>query len=118
MRGWIYLGVHFYTSAQLNKVLSKYGYASADKLIKLLKISGTEAIDSSIREELEKIAATCERYQRIKKASLRFRVSTGHANIRFNARAYIDIMYLDGRPVLHIFDEGTRISAERFLPKC
>ena len=26
-------------------------------------------------------------------------------------------MYLDGRPVPHIFDEATRFSAARFLPK-
>ena len=41
----------------------------------------------------------------------------GHKNVHFNARAYIDIMYLDGRPVLHIFDEANRFSGDRFLTK-
>ena len=107
----------FYTSAQLNKMHRHFGHPSADKLFNLLKIAGTEAVDSSTREELEKIVATCEPCQRIKNAPLRFRTSMGHANIRFNARAYIEIMYLDGRPVLHVVDEATRSSAARFLPK-
>ena len=41
----------------------------------------------------------------------------GHKNFRFNARVYIDITYLDGRPVPHIVDGATRFSAARFLPK-
>ena len=35
-------------------------------------------------------------------------------NIRFNAIAYIDSMYLDGKPALHIVDEATRFSVARF----
>ena len=41
----------------------------------------------------------------------------GHDNVRFNARAFIDIMYLDGKPALHIVDEATRFLAARFLSK-
>ena len=40
-----------------------------------------------------------------------------HEDIRFNAHAYIGIMYLDGKPVLHIVDEETRLSAARLLTK-
>ena len=94
-----------------------FGHPSADKLFNLLKISGTEVVDSSTRQKLKEIVATCEPCQRIKNAPLRFRVPMGYANIRFNARVYIDIMYLDGRPVLHIADEATRFSTVRFLPK-
>lgn len=41
----------------------------------------------------------------------------GHEAIRFNAKAYIDVMYIDGRTVLHIFDNRTRFSEDQFLPK-
>ena len=41
----------------------------------------------------------------------------GHENVRHNARACTDVMYLDGKPVLHIVDEATRFSAARFLPR-
>ena len=34
----------------------------------------------------------------------------------FNARSYVDIMYLDGRTVINIVDEATSFSTARFLP--
>ena len=38
-------------------------------------------------------------------------------NVRFNARAYIDTAYLDGKPALDIVDGATRFSAARFQTK-
>ncbi len=35
----------------------------------------------------------------------------------FNARAYFDIMYLEGRPVPYMVNEITRFSAARFRSK-
>lgn len=35
---------------------------------------------------------------------------------RFNELILLNIMYIDSAPVLHIVDEGTRLSAARFLP--
>lgn len=50
-------------------------------------------------------------------ALLHFRVSMGHEDVQFNARSYIDIMYLDGKPVLHVVDESTHFSAASFLTR-
>ncbi len=75
------------------------------------------SIDSKTLEILEEIVGRSEPCQRIRNSLLRFRVSIGHEHTRFNARAYIDIMYLDGRPLLHVVDDATRFSAARFLPK-
>ena len=41
----------------------------------------------------------------------------GHENVRFNDRAYVDVMYVGSKPVVHIVDEATRFSAARLLPK-
>ena len=107
----------FYTTAQLQKFHRQFAHPSAGTLYNLLKKAGLEAVDAKTMEQLEDIVSRCEPCQRIRNAPLRFRVSMGHEDVRFNARAYIDIMYLDGRPVLHIVDEATRFSAARFLPK-
>ena len=93
----------------------QFAHPSAGKLYNLLKQAGLEAVDCSTLKQLEEITAKCEPWQRIKNAPLRFRVSMGHEDVRFNARAYVDIMYLNGRPVLHIVDGPTRFSAARFL---
>ena len=42
-------------------------------------------------------------------------MSFGAENVRFNKRLLIDVMYLDGKPALHIMDEGTDLSAARFV---
>ena len=94
-----------------------FGHPSPLKLLNLLKKTGLEAVDQSTIAQLEIITARYEPCQRIKNSPLRFRVSIGHENILFNARAYMDIVYLDGRPALHVVDEATRLSAARFLPK-
>lgn len=107
----------FYSTAQLRKLHRQFAHPSAGKLYNLLERAGIEAVDTSTLEQLEQIVARCEPCQRIKNAPLRFRVSMGLEDIRFNARAYMDIMYIDGRPVLHIVDEATRFSAARSLTK-
>ena len=83
----------------------------------LLKIAALKAVDASTHKLLEDIAARCEPSQRIWNVPRRFRVMLGQENVRFNADEYFDIMYIDGRPVLHIVDAATRFSAARFLPK-
>ena len=107
----------FYATTQLAKMHRQFAHPSASKLFNLLKRAGTEAVDAKTFNCIRDIIARCEPCQRIYNAPVRFRVSSGHEHVRFNARAYNDIMYLDGKPVLHIVDEATRFSAARFLPK-
>ena len=115
-----FLQCTFYTTAQLKKSNRRFAHPSADKLYRLLRITGLEAVDSSTVEEIDRIVAECEPGRRIKNGALRFIVSLSHANIRFNAKAYIDIVYLGWHLVLHIVDEATRfrqlVSYRRLLP--
>ena len=107
----------FYTTGQLEKMHRQFAHPSANKLFNLLKRAGTQAVDAKTFKQISEIVSRCEPCQRIHNAPVRFRVTIGHEHVRFNARAYIDIMYLDGKPVLHIVDEATRFSAARFLPR-
>ena len=36
-------------------------------------------------------------------------------NTRFNAKAYIDFMYIEGAPVLHMVDDTTHFKAAKFV---
>ena len=63
------------------------------------------------RRILEDITRRCDACQRINGAPQRFRVTMGSDNIKFNERVQMDIMYLDGKPVLHVIDEGTRLNS-------
>ena len=66
---------------------------------------------------LMNVFARCKPCERINNASVRFHISMGHENVRFNARAYIEIIYLHGKPALNIVDKATRFSAARFLTR-
>lgn len=107
----------FYTRMQLHKLHHQFGHPSAVKLHNLLKLSGLQAVDASTLALLEDIIARCEPCQTIRNAQRRFRVTIGQEDGRFDAEAYIDVMYLDGKPVLHIVDSATRFSEARFLPR-
>lgn len=41
----------------------------------------------------------------------------GHEDVRFKAKVYIEVMSIDGRPVLHIFHDATRLSEAIFIPE-
>lgn len=109
---------HFtrFTRVQLHKLHRQFFHPSPDKLFNLILKSRPEHATQATRSALEQISARCDPCQRIKHAPLRFRVSFGSGNVRFNERIIIDIMYIDGDPILHIVDEGTHFSAARFLP--
>ena len=38
-------------------------------------------------------------------------------DVSFNSVVYMDIAYLDGKPVLHLVDDATRLSAAKFLAR-
>lgn len=105
-----------FTRVQLQKLHRQFFHPSPDKLFNLIKKARPEHATTETRAALEDITARCDPCQRIKQAPLRFRVSFGAEHVRFNERIIVDIMYIDGEPILHIVDEGTHFSAARFLP--
>ncbi len=47
--------------------------------------------------------------------SFDFRVSLPMDDIVFNHEIEVDVMWIDGDPVLHIIDRGTRYSVAKFM---
>lgn len=105
-----------FSRVQLQKLHRQFFHPSTEKLSNLIKKARPEHATPETRQELEEITARCDYCQRIQNAPLRFPVSFGADNIRFNERILLDIMYIDGDPVLHIVDDGTHLSAAKFLP--
>ena len=105
-----------FTKKELQKFHMQYFHPSPTKLYNLLKRVRPEDVNADTLEALNEITEHCDPCQRIKRAPLRFRVSFGAEHVRFNERILVDMMFIDGAPVLHIIDEGTKFSAARFLP--
>ena len=109
------INAHF-SRAQLVKIHRNMHHPTAKKLFNLLLKSRPEEATPDTLKVLQDISKRCDPCQRIATAPVRFRVSFGAENIRFNERILLDIMYLSGDPVIHIVDDGTRFNAAYFLP--
>ena len=103
------------SSHELRKVHRQFSHASAESLVKLLRTASREKLTPETYQNLQEISRICDPCQRIANASLRFRVSMGSENLRFNETLFIDVVYIDNRPVLHLVDSATHFWAARFL---
>ncbi len=118
--GHVYAALHeplsvYFSRADLTHMHRNFAHPSAEKLYKLLLLARPEDTTAETLKMLQDIARSCDPCQRIQNAPSRFRVSFGADNLCFNERIFLDVMYLDGLPVLHVIDEATHFSSARFL---
>lgn len=64
---------------------------------------------------MERLADNCRTCRDHASAPRRFKLTVGSDELSFNHRILLDTMFIDGRPVIHIIDEGTHYSAAGFL---
>ena len=105
-----------FTRSQLGKLHKQFFYLSAEKIFNMLKKARSEEATTETLEILQDLSKRCDPFQRIHTAPTRFRVSFGAKNVCFNGRILLDVVTIDGKPVLHVVDEGTHFSAARFVP--
>jgi hypothetical protein len=101
----------FLTEVELRRLHQRFGHPSSDRLTKLLERAGKD-VDKDILEHIRK---HCHHCQVMNKSPGRFRF-TLRDDVNFNHSIIVDIMFMEGRPVLHIIDEATRFNAARWLP--
>ncbi len=104
-----------FTKEELRKLHTQFGHPSTDALVSILKKAKPENVDSSVRRTLQDIANRCDPSQTWAPRRERFRVSLPIDNITFNHEIEVDVMFIDGDPVLHIIDRGTKYSAAKFM---
>lgn len=104
-----------YTTAELSKLHRHFFHLQPERLFALLKQAGDSAAVQTTMKQLEDLSASCDICQRLARAPDRFRVSFPAEKIVFNRLILLDLMYLDGLPVLHVVDNDTLFSAATFL---
>lgn len=98
--------------SQLGKMHKQFFHLSAEKLFNLLKKARPEETAAETLQILKDLSKCCDPCQRIHTAPMRFRISFGAENARFNEHILLEIVTIDGKPVLHIVvDEVTRFTA-------
>jgi hypothetical protein len=100
-------------TVELQRLHRRFGHSAADKLHKLLERAGHEDINKKTIEHLTKY---CSHYQLHGKSSGWFKFTLwADQDPVFNFSIFVDVMYIDGNPILHIIDEATRFQATKWL---
>lgn len=104
----------FYSKASLFKLHHHFMHPSVGKLLKLLERASKNPIPAETKKALEDITRACHICQTYSSKPLTFQVRLPD-DVIFNKEVRLDLMFLDGKAVLHVLDTGTNFSAARFL---
>ncbi|CRK29788.1 hypothetical protein BN1723_003653 [Verticillium longisporum] len=104
-------GAAFLTEAELRRIHKRFGHPSVEKLWNLLQ----RADQDVNRDALELINRFCHHCQIKGKSPQRFKFAL-RSDIDFNYEILVDIMHLDGKPVLHVIDASTGFQSATFIP--
>ena len=107
----------FYTSEELLKLHKHFFHPDSGRLYAMLKRADNASTTPSDLKELERVASECDVCQRNMAAPSRFRTALPADDVVFNRCVCMDIMFLEGKAVLHMVDKDTKFSAAAFLPK-
>ncbi len=88
----------------------RFGHPSAGKLLKVLERAGHET-NRKIIDNLTKYCAHCQKHG---KSPGRFKFAL-KKDVNLNYSILVDIMYIDGDPILCFVDEATRFQTARWL---
>lgn len=100
----------YLTNTELRQLHRRFGHPSARRLYDLLKNAGQDVVRGAI-DQLSKFCHHCQKHG---KAPGRFKFHL-RDEVNFNHSIIIDVMYLDGNPVLHVVDEATGFNSGRWL---
>ena len=104
-----------YTRQQLNNMHLHFMHPSSSRLFQLLQRSYPDNIKPGTRALLDDISKAFHACQVFSPPPTTFKVRFPD-DVIFNRRVLIDLMWIDGNPVLHVIDAGTNFSAARFFP--
>ncbi|KAI1004852.1 hypothetical protein K3495_g3366 [Podosphaera aphanis] len=113
VQGSILTNECFSTNSELCRLHRRFGHLSVDRLRRLLERSGHNDFNISY---LNNLTNFCKQCQLKGKSPGRFKFNL-RDELNFNYSIIIDIMYIDGKPVLHVVHEATRFQAARWLDK-
>lgn len=104
-----------YTTMELDRLHRHFAHPQPERLAALLRRVKDPKATPGTRQQLDKLSEECEICQRLSRAPGRFRVALPPDDICFNRTVLLDVMYLDGSPVLHVIDKNTRFGAAAFM---
>ncbi|KAF7578904.1 hypothetical protein PtrM4_031440 [Pyrenophora tritici-repentis] len=102
----------FLTETELRHLHRRFGHPAVERLIRLLKRAGHEDVDERLLREIQTFCHHCQAHDPAPRR-FKFRLKDDR---EFNFEILVDVMYLSGKPVLHVIDSATTFNGARFLP--
>ena len=100
----------YFTTMELQRLHRRFGHPSVARLQTVLERAG----HNTSKETLEYITKYCTHCQRYGKSPGRFKFHL-RDDTQFNHTIFVDILYIQSKPILHVVDEGTRYQTGRWL---
>lgn len=100
----------FLTEVELHRLHRRFGHPSVRRLHQILHRAGHQP-DLSMLEHLSKYCRHCQLHGR-SPGRFSFVIKD---DTEFNFNIIVDILYIQGKPVLHVIDEATRFQTGRWL---
>ena len=100
----------FLTNKKLRQLHCRFGHSSEGKLHKVLERTCYKT-NKKIIDNLTKYCTHCQKHG---KSPRRFKFAVKE-DVNFKYSILVDIMYIDGDPILHIVDEATGFQVARWL---
>ena len=93
-----------------------FSHPTSEKLMNLLLLPRPFQPDAATKQFLESLQAACDTCQRLIPTPVRFKLSLPNGqDLKFGDELSIDLMFVDGKAVLHVIDTATRLSSAIFL---
>ena len=105
--------ISYLTEPELRQLHRRFGHPTVERLSRLLHCAGHN--DPEHEQLLRKITDYCSLCQKYSQAPRRFKFTLRDDDIEFNHTIYVDVMYINGSPILHTVNEATMFQAARWL---
>ena len=104
-----------FNKAELRKLHLHFFHPTPTQLYQLIRRTRPNEVDVDRQRLLADISSECEQCQEWHSGPLRFRVKLPNDSITFNSDVAMDLVWLEGKPVLHIVCLQTRFQNACFL---
>lgn len=107
--------ITLFTRQELLRMHRNFCHPSSKKLLALIRRSNIQHIDQETRKMLDDISKTCSTCQTFATKTQRFKVRILSDEVLFNREVALDLMYLEGKALLHVVDIDTHFNSAQFL---
>jgi hypothetical protein len=105
-----------YTKSELQKLHRNFSHPSTQNLFAFLKRAKADSVDANTRAVLSDIENACSTCQRYSSKPLRLKTTLPSGEeLPFGSELSMDLMFTNGKAVLHVIDSATRFNAATFL---